>query len=531
MSAQAIKANVVKSASSPDEPQVSFKDWIGIAATLLGAFMAVLDIQITNASLNEIQASLGATLEEGSWISTSYLVAEIVAIPMTGWLSRVFSIRRYLLFNASFFLLFSVACAFATSLPMMIAFRAAQGFTGGVLIPIGFTVILTTLPVSKQPIGLALFGITATFAPSIGPTIGGWLTDNLSWQYIFYLNLVPGAFLLLGVWYALPKRPMQLNMLKNGDWTGIAAMAIGLGSLEVVLEEGNRKDWFGSELIMQLAIVAAIALSLFLYVEFTRRQPFINLRLIGQRNFGLSIVITLALGLGLYGSVFILPLFLTQIQGYNALQIGETIMWAGLPQLLVTPLVPKLMQRFDLRFLTAVGLSLFAVSCFMNSTLTENTGLPQLIPSQIVRAMGQPLVLTPLSSIATAGVAASQVGSASALYNMARNLGGSTGIAALSTLLSRREQLHSNRLGESISLYNPLTQQRIEQLTQLFASRGSFPGQAHDQAIAALDQTVRTQATIMAYNDCFYFMGCALLASALLVLLLQKAKPGLSAAH
>ncbi|MGB3789268.1 MAG: DHA2 family efflux MFS transporter permease subunit [Phormidesmis sp.] len=512
-------------AVSQRSPDVSFKDWIGIAATLLGAFMAVLDIQITNASLNEIQASLSATLEEGSWISTSYLVAEIVVIPLTGWLSGVFSIRRYLLVNASLFLFFSVACAFASSLPMMIIFRAAQGFTGGVLIPIAFTVILTTLPSAKQPIGLALFGITATFAPSIGPAIGGWLTDHYSWHYIFYLNLVPGALLIAGVWYALPGKPMQLHLLNKGDWYGIATMAIGLGSLEVVLEEGNRKDWFSSDLILRLAIVAAISLSLFLAIEFTRREPFINLRLLGQRNFGLSFFITLALGLGLYGSVFILPLFLTQIQDYNATQIGITIMWAGFPQLAITPFIPLLMKKFDLRFLTAVGLSLFAVSCFMNSNLTEYTGTQQLIPSQIVRAMGQPLVLTPLSSIATAGIAVSQVGSASALFNMARNLGGSTGIAALATLLSRREQFHSNRLGEAISLYSPLTQQRIDQLTQNFASRGSFPGQAHDQAIAAISNTVRTQSTIMAYNDCFYFMGWALMISALLVLLFKNATP------
>lgn len=519
-------ASAVSQSSGPSaEREVSFKDWIGIAATLLGAFMAVLDIQITNASLNEIQAALGATLEEGSWISTSYLVAEIVVIPLTGWLSGVFSLRRYLIVNASLFLFFSVSCAFASTLPMMILFRAAQGFTGGVLIPLAFTVILTTLPSSKQPIGLALFGITATFAPTIGPTIGGWLTDNFSWHYIFYLNLVPGLLLIAGVWYALPQGPMQLNLLKKGEWFGIASMAIGLGSLTVVLEEGNRKDWFGSDLVVRLFMVSAIALSLFLYIEFTKREPFINLRLLWQRNFGLSIIVTLALGLGLYGSVFILPLFLTQIQGYDATKIGLTIMWAGLPQLAITPFIPILMKKFDLRFLTAVGLALFAVSCFMNSTLTENTGTLQLIPSQVVRAMGQPLVLTPLSSIATAGIAAKQVGSASALFNMSRNLGGSTGIAALSTLLSRREQFHSSRLGESISLYNPLTQQRIEKMTQFFASQGSFPGQAHDQAIATIDLAVRKQATIMAYNDCFYFMGWALMVSALLVLLFKKAKP------
>ena len=295
--------------------QVSLKDWIGVLSTLLGAFMAVLDIQITNASLNDISGALGATTDEGSWISTGYLLAEIVVIPMTGWLSRVFSVRRYLLVNASLFLFFSVACAFAVNLPMMVMFRAGQGFTGGVLIPMAFTTILTKLPPSKQPLGLSLFSVTATFAPSIGPTIGGLLTDNFSWQYIFYLNLIPGAVLIAGVWYALEATPMQLNLLKGGDWWGILVMAMGFGSLEFVLEEGERKDWFGNELIVRFAIVAAIAIPLFVLIELTRKQPLVNLRLLKGRNFALVIIVTLALGLGLYGSTFILPLYLIRISG------------------------------------------------------------------------------------------------------------------------------------------------------------------------------------------------------------------------
>jgi MFS transporter, DHA2 family, multidrug resistance protein len=506
-------------------PQLTFKDWIGVFSTLLGAFMAVLDIQITNASLNDITGALSATIDEGSWISTGYLVAEIVVIPLTGWLSQVFSVRRYLLVNAILFLLFSIACAWATNLPMMILFRAGQGFTGGVLIPMAFTVILTTLPPAKQPIGLALFAITATFAPSIGPTIGGWLTDNYSWEYIFYLNVIPGLVLIAGVWYAIAPKPMQLELFKHGDWLGIATMAIGLASLEFFLEEGNRKDWLGSAEIQQAAIIAAITLPAFVWIQFTRRQPLLNLRLLGQRNFGLSIFVNLVTGLGLYGSVFILPLFLSQIQGYNALAIGETIMWAGIPQLFIIPLVPRLMQRFDLRLLIAVGLALFGISCFMNSSLTHETGLEQLRWSQIVRAMGQPLVVTPLSSVATAGIAPKQIGSASALFNVSRNLGGSIGIATLGTLLSVRERFHSSRLGEAISLSNPVTRDRLDQLTQSFLSKSGDPVMAQNQAYAMLDRLVRREANVMGYNDCFYFMGCALVAGALLALCFKKVKP------
>jgi MFS transporter, DHA2 family, multidrug resistance protein len=316
----------------------------------------VLDIQITNASLNDITGALGATIDEGSWISTGYLVAEIVVIPLTGWLSQVFGVRRYLLLNATLFLFFSVACAFAANLPMMILFRAGQGFTGGVLIPMAFTVILTTLPPAKQPIGLAMFALTATFAPSIGPTIGGWLTENFGWEYIFYLNVIPGLMLIMGVLYAIKPQPAKFELWRQGDWAGIVTIAIGLASLEFFLEEGNRKDWFGSEEIVRAGIMAAIALPLFVIIQLTGQRPLLNLRLLKRRNFGLSSVVNLVTGLGLYGSVFLLPLFLAQIQGYSAMRIGETIMWSGIPQLFIIPLLPKLVQRFDLRLLIAIGL-------------------------------------------------------------------------------------------------------------------------------------------------------------------------------
>ncbi len=512
--------------------QVSLKTWIGVLGSLVGAFMAVLDIQITNASLKDIQAALGATLEEGSWISTAYLVAEIVVIPLSGWLARVFSIRWYLFVNASLFVFFSMCCAWAWNLPTMILFRGLQGFSGGVLIPLSFTIILISLPPVKQPIGLALFAITATFAPAIGPTIGGWLTDNYSWQYIFYLNLIPGLLLLAAVWYAIPSQPLQLQMLKQGDWGGIMSMAIGVGCLEVVLEEGTRKDWFSSQFIVRLTIISVIFLILFFWLAFTQKRPFINLRLLGRRNFGLASIVNSSIGIGLYGTVFILPLYLAQIQQYNAMQIGQVIMWGGMPQLLIVPILPKLMQRIDIRVMVGVGVSLFALSCFMDTTMTHNTGIDELLWSQMVRAMGLPLIMVPLSSIATSGIEKEQAGSASALFNMMRNLGGAFGIAVLGTLLTRREQFHSNRLGEAISLYHPQTQQRLDQLTQFLMTKGADYTVAHDRAIAMLDNIVRREAYVMAYNDCFLFIGFALLLSGLAVIFIKKVKAsGGAAAH
>ncbi len=414
--------------------------------------MAILDIQITNASLNEIAGSLSATLDEASWISTSYLVAEIIVIPLTGWLSQVFSIRRYLLVNAALFLVFSVLCAFATSLPQMILYRAMQGFTGGVLIPISFTVI-------------------------------------------------PALVLIAGVWYGLESKPMRLELLKQGDWLGIGLMAFGLGSLEFFLEDGNRKDWLGSQEIQIAGLVAAIALPLFVITQLTRKLPLLNLKLLGRRNFGLSSIIAIVLGLGLYGSIYTLPLYLAQIQGYNALQIGQTLAWIGFPQLAIVPFLPKILKTFDSRFVISFGLTLFGISCLMNSDLTHETGSEQFIFPLLVRALGQPLTIIHLASISTVGIKRQNIGSASAIFNASRNLGGSIGIAVLATLQSMREKFHSNHLVEFVSLGNLPTQQRIEDLTNLFISKGSEANIAQSQAIAQIDRLVRREANVTAYND------------------------------
>ena len=339
------------------EPRADAKVWLAVIGSIIGAFIAVLNIQITNASLPDIQGAIGAGIDDGGWISTSYLVAEIVVIPLTGFLAPVFSLRRYLVANTVLFLAMSVACAFAGNLQQMIVLRALQGFFGGVLIPLAFTITLTMLPRSKQPVGMAMFALSATFAPAIGPTIGGYLTETYGWQYIFYVNLVPGAIMLAALLPSLPRAPMRLGLLREGDWPGIATLAIGLASLQTVLEEGNKDDWFGSPFIVRLSLVAAVALSLFIWIELTAEKPLLNLRLLLRRNFGLGSIANVILGMALYGSVFLLPSYLSRMQGYNAQQVGEVLAWTGLPQLVLIPFVPRLMRRFDARLLVAVGLS------------------------------------------------------------------------------------------------------------------------------------------------------------------------------
>jgi MFS transporter, DHA2 family, multidrug resistance protein len=509
--------------AAPASSVVSARTWVAVLGATLGAFMAVLNIQIVNASLADIQGAIGAGIDDGGWISTSYLIAEIVVIPLSGWLAQVFSVRLYLLTNAVLFLLLSAACALAQDLPQMIALRAVQGFTGGVLIPMAFTLIITLLPKAKQPVGLALFALSATFAPAIGPTIGGYLTENWGWQYIFYVNLVPGAVMVGMLYFSLDAKPMKLSLLREGDWPGIITMAIGLAALQTVLEEGNKDDWFGSPFIVRLSVIAAVSLTLFLWIELTTRKPLLNLRLLFRRNFGFGILANFLLGIALYGSVYILPVYLSRIQGYNAEQIGMVLAWTGLPQLVLIPLVPRLMQRFDSRLVIGVGFTLFAASNFMNIYMTTDYATDQLFWPDVVRAIGQALVMAPLSAVATAGIEPENAGSASGLFNMMRNLGGAVGIAALQTFLTKREQYHSNVLAQSVSVFEQATRTRIDQLTQYFVNHGVIDrADAVNRAYVAVGHIVQKQAFILAFSDTFYLLGAALIIALIATLMLRK---------
>jgi MFS transporter, DHA2 family, multidrug resistance protein len=513
-----------------DERQPTRRDWIAIFGAILGAFMAVLDIQITNASLKYIQGGLAASLDEGTWISTAYLIAEIITIPLSPWFNEIFSTKRYLIANCALFLLFSMLCGLSTSLPEMIIFRAGQGFTGGVFIPTAMTIVLHCLPKSKQPIGLALFGVTATFAPAIGPTLGGWLTDTFSWRWIFYINLLPGLVMMWAVWYGLEAEPMELDRLRRGDWIGIVCMGIGLGSLITVLEEGERKEWFGNPMIQHLAILAAIFIPAFIFIELWHKEPFINLRLFLRRGFANVSFMGFVLGLSLYGSIYILPVYLAQIQGYDAMQIGEVVMWMGLPQLAIFPLVPFVMRRVDPRLMVAFGMLMFAVSCFMNSFLTHDWGIQQFRWSQLVRAAGQPFMITPLSALSAGSLPDHEQANGSAIFNIMRNLGGSVGIAMLSFFLTEREHYHFSIIGNHLTLSSLKLAQRIDELANLLSPKAAAVALARSQAIAEIANMVRTEAYVMAYSDCFFIIGIALIIAALALFLVPKPRRNNAAA-
>ncbi|MEY9626241.1 DHA2 family efflux MFS transporter permease subunit [Sinorhizobium fredii] len=508
-------------------PKAGAREWIAVHAGMIGAFMAILNIQITNASLLDIEGGIGIGVDNGAWISTSYLIGEIIVIPLTAYFSSVFSFRRYILANTVLFALFSMACAFATDLNSMIAMRGLQGFAGGVLIPMAFTMVLTKLPKSQQPIGLAIFALSVTFAPAIGPTIGGYLTENYGWQTIFFINTIPSAIMVVALAATLEKQPMQLGLLREGDWAGIVTMSVGLAALQTVLEEGNKEDWFSSPFILKLSLVTFVFLAAFIWIELTVENPLVKLRLLRQRNFGIGVVVNVLVGVALFGTVYFLPQYLGQVQRYNAEQIGNVLAWTGLPQLLLIPLVPMMMKRFDPRYIGFLGISIFAISCFMNIMLSADNAGDQFWIPNIVRAIGQALVLTPITAITTAGIAPADAAAASGLTNMLRNLGGAVGTATLGTVLTKREQFHSNIIGQSITLGREEVRQRLDLLTGYFQSHGvSDHAKASAQAIVTLGRIVKRQALIMGFSDTFAIIGLVLAIAAVALLFTRRSEAG-----
>jgi DHA2 family multidrug resistance protein len=512
---------------SPNPAKATLGTWIAVLASMIGAFMAILNIQITNASLLDIEGGIGTGIDNGAWVSTAYLIGEIVVIPLTDYLSRVFSFRRFIIGSTFFFMLFSMACASAHDLGTMIVYRGIQGFAGGVLIPMAVTMVVTRLPKAQQPIGLAMFALAVTFAPAIGPTIGGFLTENYGWQTIFFVNTPPSLMMIAALWFTLEGGPMNLKLLKEGDWPGIATMAIGLSAFQTLLEEGNKDDWFGSPFIVELAITAVVFLSAFIWIELKVKKPLVDLRLLtASRNFGVGTLSNVLVGFALFGTVYLLPQYLAQVQRYNAEQIGNVLAWTGLPQLILIPLVPKLMKTFDIRYIGFFGIALFAASCFMNVQLSYDVSGDQFLLPNIVRAVGQAFVITPLTAIALSGIAPKDAGNASGLFNMLRNLGGAIGTASLQTIITKREQFHSNIIGQSVTIYREEVRQRLAQATNYFLSHGADPAVAQHEAVVQIGQIVRRQALVMGFADTFAVVGVMLAIAAVALLFARKIRPG-----
>lgn len=504
--------------ASFEPPVMTPRRIVGFVAMCVGMFMAILDIQIVSASLAEIQAGLAASSDEISWVQTSYLIAEVVMIPLSGFLSRALSTRWLFVASAAGFTLMSFMCATATSIHEMIVYRALQGFLGGGMIPTVFAAAYSVFPREKQPVIAPLIGLVATLAPTIGPTIGGYLTEQYGWPYVFFVNIIPGAVMLSLLYPTLEKSAMRLELLREGDWWGIGFMIVGLACLQTVLDEGNKDDWFGSPLIVRLSIIAAVCLIIFLVIQLRIEKPTIQLRLLKRRNFALGIIANTVVGFALFGSVYVLPTYLDEVQGYNSEQIGTVLAWVGLPQLVIIPFVPFLMKRIEPRLLVITGLAIFATSCFMNTHLSFNDGGDQLMVTNIVRALGQAVVLSPLAAITMAGMPPELSGQASGLFNMMRSLGGAIGTAILATIITKREQFHSNIIGQSVTPYGETVRNFLTEQQHYFMQRGmADAGAAYHQAEILLGNLVAQQSLIMGFSDTFAVLGGVLLVAAVAV--------------
>lgn len=509
------------------EPEVDRKTWIAVYGACLGAFLAILNIQVVSSALADLQGAIGAGVDEGGWIVTAYLVAEIIVIPISGWFARAFSLRTYLLASTFFFLVFTVGCTFATNLGQMIVLRALQGFAGGSLIPLAFTLIMTRLPPAKHPIGITIYSVSAIFAPSIGPVIGGYCNDNFGWQAIFLINLLPGLVMLGMLWVSLDREPRQLEVLGRGDWVGIATMAIGLGALETVLEEGNRDDWFGSAFITRLTVIAVLALVAFCIHQLRYARPLLNLRLFKRRNFALGSAANFFFGFSLFGWLYIVPSYLARVEGYNAQEIGSVLIWIGLPQLVLLPLMPRVVKYVDPRHLVVGGYALFILGSLLATRLSGDFSGPQFIFSSLVRAVAQSVVMMPMTALAIAGIEREHAPSASALFNMVRNLGGAIGIAVLQTFLTHREQFHSDILTSEVSLLGAAARERLGHLTAFFLQHTTAdPVIARQEAAIATGRVLHRQALIMGFSDTIIFQSVLLGLALVAVCFFKKAGAG-----
>nr|WP_314073905.1 DHA2 family efflux MFS transporter permease subunit [uncultured Roseococcus sp.] len=520
-----MSATTMGASSAPDVPAVSRKQFLGFMVMVLGMFMAILDIQIVSASISEIQAGLAASPDEASWIQTSYLIAEIVMIPLSGFLSRLLSTRVLFTLSAVGFTIFSFACATATSLELMIAFRAAQGFLGGAMIPTVFATAFSLFP-GKQRVRISvLIGLTATMAPTIGPTLGGVLTETFSWHWLFLINVPVGILVATVVWATMDIDKGDRRLLAHFDWWGLAFMAIFLGSLEYVMEEGPRWEWLEDETIALFALIGTVSAVLFFWRAFTRPEPIVDLRAYTDRNFAVGSLLAFLLGIGLYGSVYLIPLFLARVRGFNSLQIGETMFVTGLAMFIAAPVVGQMAQRMDIRVVLAAGLAVMSYALWLTAELTVLSGFPEMWFALGLRGVGTMMVMVPVNQIALGTLPPARLKNASGLYNLMRNLGGAVGLAMINTLVTDRGAAHRLHMAEQVSSGRVAATQWYDNLVTALTPRLG-EAQAQLAALRRLSLMVEQQALVLAYNDVLLVM-CGLFAAAIpLAMLLRKPKPG-----
>jgi DHA2 family multidrug resistance protein len=500
-------------------PPITARALIGFFAMAFGMFMAILDIQIVSASLAQIQAGLSASAEEISWVQTSYLISEVVMIPLSGFLSRLLSTRILFVLSSASFTLMSLFCAMSTSIEQMIVFRALQGFLGGAMIP---TVMAGSYIMfgRGRAAGVSVFvGLIATMAPTVGPTLGGILTSAFSWHWLFLINIPIGIAITAIVWGIVDVDKPNWSLLDGIDIPGLALMAAFLGSTEYVLEEGARKEWFDDPSIRNFAIFGLFAGIAFFVRVLSARNPIVNLHVFRDRNFCLGAGFGMVLGVGLYGIVYLLPVFLARVRGYDSLEIGELVFVTGIFQFIAAPIAGVLSRRWDARYVLFIGMSLMSISCLQFSQLTSEWGFWETLVPQMMRGAGLMFCMVPANVIALGQLDHNIIKDASGLFNLLRNLGGAVGLAVLNTQLTQRIAFHYERLSESVSAGRLVAENWVAGLSARYSTQ--IPGDPDMAALRTLSGFVKREAAVLAFSDCFLIVAAiyaaALLATPLLV--------------
>src|ERR1700744_2832653 len=477
----------------------------------LGFFMATLDIQIVASSLRDIGGGPSASQDELSWVQTSYLIAETIVIPLSGCLTRVCSTRWLFTVSSHGFTITSMLCGLAWDINSMILFRGLQGALGAAMIPTVFTTAFVLFPGKQRLIASTTIGALASLAPTIGPVIGGWITSQWSWHWLFYLNLVPGVIVTVMVPKYVHIDKVDLSLLKKGDYVGILLMSVFLGCLEYVLEEGPRKNWFGDDVILICAWAAAIGGFLFIVHAFTAKEPIVDLRALAVRNFGIGSLLSFITGIGIFCTVFLTPVFLARVRGFDSLQIGVALLSVGCFQLLALGAYSMLARFVDMRLLMVFGLALFGIGCYLYVPLTSDWGWQQLLIPQALRGIGQQFCIPPIVTMGLGSLPASRLRSASGLFNLMRNLGGAIGIAVSATMLNDRLNLHYLRLSENVTIGRPVIDDLLSRSSAHLASVAGDALNASQAGLASLHALVMREALVLTFADCFYVLALCFL--------------------
>jgi DHA2 family multidrug resistance protein len=482
-----------------------------------GQFMALLDIQIVAASLNDIQAGLSAGPDEISWVQTAYLMAELVMIPFSAFLAQAMSTKWLFAISAGLFTISSIACGLAWDMPSMILFRAVQGFVGGAMVPTVFAVGFTLFQGKQRALIPAILGMVSVLAPTLGPTVGGVITDAIGWRWIFFINVLPGAAVTILTVLLIDIDRADTKMFGRIDWSHLAAMAVALGCLQYVLEEGPRKDWFGDPRIVMAAWFSLVGFGLFLERSFFSKNPIVRLSPFRNPTFAFSCLFNLVIGFGIYSSTYLLPVFLGRVRGFNSLQIGMTVVVTGLGQLVSTIIAARLSERVDRRILITIGLSGFAFSLWLTSHIAENWGFAELLIPQAMRGLFVMLCIVPSVGMALSSFAGPELRSASGLFNLMRNLGGAIGIATVNTWLQDNTRIQALHFGEALGANGRTLQDAVADMARRIGAGTPDPDLALATAQAVVGRVVGRAALTIAFDDVFRLMGWLFVAALVMV--------------